>query len=156
MYTKYWKKWTTSFWDYHGQQTETQPHPCLYVCMHQNRTVTSSQHLPNLAHWFDWEKAFRNGNASLHTQQWWWWWLLPHLQGFWENVRLFNARLCFFLFFKVEISWHTLIPLFMPGRVHGGSASCDDCGQMFPDKLHVSCFCHIILDRFPYYAWTAA
>ena len=29
----------------------------------------------------------------------------------------------FFLFFEVEISLHMLIPLFLPGSVHSGSAS---------------------------------
>ena len=41
---------------------------------------------------------------------------------------------------------------FMPALVHSGSVSWDNCGQMFPDKLHVSLF----PDKFPYYAWTAA
>ena len=57
-----------------------------------------------------------------------------------ENVRQFIPRL------------GTLIPLFMPGSIHSGSASRDDCGRMFPDKLRVSSF----PDRFPQYAWTAA
>ena len=30
--------------------------------------------------------------------------------------------------------------------------SCDGCGRVFPDKLHVS----LLLDRFPHYNWTAA
>ena len=38
------------------------------------------------------------------------------------------------------------IPLFMPGSVHSGSASRDDCGRMFPDKLCMSSF----LDRSPH------
>ena len=53
---------------------------------------------------------------------------------------------------KVEISSRTLIPLYMPGSVHSGSAGCDDCGRMFPDKLRVSSF----PERFSHYAWTAA
>ena len=53
---------------------------------------------------------------------------------------------------KKEISSRTLIPLFLPGLVHSGFASWDDCGQMFPDKLRVSWF----PDRFLHYAWTAA
>ena len=57
----------------------------------------------------------------------------------------------FFFFFKVEIRSHTLIPLLV-GSVHGGSASWDDCGRMYPDKLRVSSFPY----RFPHYAWTAA
>ena len=46
----------------------------------------------------------------------------------------------------------TLIPLFRPRSVHSGSASRDDCGLVFPDKLRVSSF----PDRFPLYAWTVA
>ena len=40
----------------------------------------------------------------------------PSLQGFWENLRRFPTCV-FFFFFKVEISLHTLIPLFMPRSV---------------------------------------
>ena len=40
-----------------------------------------------------------------------------------------------FFFSYVEIISRTLIPLFKPGSVHSGSASWDDCGQMFRDKL---------------------
>ena len=80
----------------------------------------------------------------------------------WEYFRrLFNLSfpacnffffVFFFFFFEVEICSRTLFPLFMLGSVHSGSASCDDCGQMFPNKLRVSSF----PDRFPHYAWTAA
>ena len=35
----------------------------------------------------------------------------------------------FFLFVKVEISSRTLIPLFMPGSIHSGSAEWDDWDQ---------------------------
>ena len=42
--------------------------------------------------------------------------------------------------FEVEISLRTLIPLFTPELVHSGSASCDDCDQVFPEKLRVSSF----------------
>ena len=42
--------------------------------------------------------------------------------------------------------------IFMPASVHGGSASGDDYGRMFPDKLRVNSF----LDRFPHCAWTTA
>ena len=31
---------------------------------------------------------------------------------------------------EMEISSRTLIPLFMPGSVHSGPASLDDCGRM--------------------------
>ena len=55
------------------------------------------------------------------------------------------------LLFFMEISSRTQIPFFMPGSVHSGSMSWDDCGQMFLDKLHISLF----LDRCPNYAWTA-
>ena len=52
---------------------------------------------------------------------WWWWWLFPGRQGF---GRMFdNLFLACTFFFKVEISLHTLIPLFKPGSVHSGSAS---------------------------------
>ena len=50
---------------------------------------------------------------------------------------------------KVKISSRTLIPLFMPGSVHSGSASFNDCGRMFPDKLRVSLFPY---KRFLHYA----
>ena len=70
-----------------------------------------------------------------------------------KNVKPFTLRLCFFFFFfEVEISSHTLISLFIPESVHSGSASWDDYGRMFPDKLRVSS----LPDRFPHYAWTAA
>ena len=68
------------------------------------------------------------------------------LRGFlreWSNI---HSRLRFFFFFEVEISSRTLIPLFVPGSVHSGSANWDDYGQMFPDKLRASSF----PDRFPH------
>ena len=49
------------------------------------------------------------------------------------------------VFFEVEISSCTLIPLFMPGSVHSGSASWNNCGRIFPNKLPVSSF----LDKVP-------
>ena len=51
--------------------------------------------------------------------------LYPHLRGFWDNVHLFFSCLhfCFFSFFKVEISSHMLIPLFMPESIDSGSVS---------------------------------
>ena len=52
----------------------------------------------------------------------------------------------------MEISWHTMNPLFRPGSVHSGSAGWDDCGRMVHHKLRVSSF----PDRFTHYAWTAA
>ena len=58
----------------------------------------------------------------------------------------------YLLLFKVEISTYTLIPFFRPESVHSGLVSWHDCGQVFPDELHVSLF----PDRFPHYAWTAA
>ena len=58
----------------------------------------------------------------------------------------------FFFFFEAEMSPRTLFPFVMPGSVHGCSASWDDRGRIFPDKLRVSSF----PDRFPHYAWTAA
>ena len=69
-----------------------------------------------------------------------------------ECLTINSPPVLFFFFFKVEISLCTLIPLFMPGSVHSGSASSDDCGRLFPDKFCVSLF----PDRFLYYAWTTA
>ena len=59
---------------------------------------------------------------------------------------------CDFFFFSVEISLRALFPLFMPGLVHSGSVSLDDCGRVFPDDLRVSSF----PDRLPHCAWTVA
>ena len=75
--------------------------------------------------------------------------LFPRLQGLWENVRPFISCLHFF---KWRYSLRTLVPFVLPGSVHSGSESWDDCGWMFPEKLHISLF----LDRFSYYARTAA
>ena len=82
----------------------------------------------------------------------WWRWLFPRLRGFGENVDSFIPCLHFFFFFKVEISLHTPNPLFRPGSVCSGSASRNNCGRMFPDKLCVSSF----PDRSQCYAWSAA
>ena len=54
--------------------------------------------------------------------------------------------------FEVELLSRALIPLIRPGSAHSGSASWDDCGRMFLDKLRVSSF----PDRFLQYTWTAA
>ena len=54
-----------------------------------------------------------------------------------------------FLFLIVQITSHTLIPLFRPVSAHSGSESWEDYGRVFLDQLHVSSF----PDRFPYYAW---
>ena len=64
----------------------------------------------------------------------------------------FPACTFFCFVFWNGVSSCTLVPLFMPGSVHSGSASWDDHGQMFPDKLRVNSF----LDRFPHYFWIAA
>ena len=78
---------------------------------------------------------------------------LSSLARIWgECLTIYSPPALFFFFFKVEISLHKLILLFiMPVSVHSGSVSWDKCGRVFPDKLHVSSF----LDRFPHYAWTA-
>ena len=76
-----------------------------------------------------------------------WWWSL-YVPPFTSHLRFF----CFLFVLEVEISSRTLIPLFLPGPVHSGSASWDDCGRRFPDKLHMSLFPH----RFPHCAWTVA
>ena len=81
--------------------------------------------------------------------EWVWRQVFPRVQGFWETVRLFIPRLCFF-FFKLEIISRTLLPLFRPRSVHCGSANWDDCDRVFPDELRVSSF----PDRFSLYAWT--
>ena len=57
-----------------------------------------------------------------------------------------------FFFFKVEISLRSLIPFFMPGSVHSGSASWDDRCRLFPEELRVSSFS----DRYLHHTWTAA
>ena len=60
-----------------------------------------------------------------------------------ESRRMFHHSFLacnFFFFFEVEISSCKLIPLFIPGPVHSGSVSWDDCGRMFPVKLCVSSF----------------
>ena len=45
-----------------------------------------------------------------------------------ECLIIYSPPALFFFFFKVEISSRTLIPFFLPGSVHSGSASWDDCG----------------------------
>ena len=88
--------------------------------------------------------------------KWWWcWFFFPRLRGLRENVRpfiprlrsflsfifrLFSSPACVFSFFFVEIISRRVIPLFTPSSVHSGSASWDDCDQLFPDKLRVSSF----------------
>ena len=69
-----------------------------------------------------------------------------------ECLTIYSPPALFFFFFEGQISSCTLIPLFTTGSVRSGSASWDDCGRMFPVKLHVSSF----PDRFPCYARTAA
>ena len=49
-------------------------------------------------------------------------------KDFW---RMFDNSFPACIFFKVEISWHILIPLFRPGSVHNGSASLDNCDWVF-------------------------
>ena len=61
---------------------------------------------------------------------WWWDWrcLFPCIWGFWGKLWWFIPYMHFFFFFKVEIIWHTKIPLFRLGSFHSGSVSWDDCG----------------------------
>ena len=47
---------------------------------------------------------------------------------FWEIVQALIPHQHIFFSFEMEISLHTLIPLFIPGSVHSGSASWDDYG----------------------------
>ena len=70
----------------------------------------------------------------------------------WGECSTIHSSAVLLFFSKVEISFHTLIQLFRPGSDHSGSASQDNCGRVFPDKLCVS----LILDRFSHYTWTAA
>ena len=79
---------------------------------------------------------------------WWWFWPFSwFVRSFGECSTIIpHLRFFFFFFFEVEISLCALIPLSMPGSVHSGSASWDDCGWMFLDKLSVSSF----PDRFPH------
>ena len=62
------------------------------------------------------------------------------LARIWGDCSTIHSPPAFFFFFKVEISSRTLIPLFRPRSVHGGSASWDDCDRVFPDDLRVSAF----------------
>ena len=88
------------------------------------------------------------------------WWLFPRLRGFLGECSTTHSPpafsclfvFCwffFFFFFELEISLHTLIPLFRPESVHSGSVN---YGWMLPGNLRVSSF----PDRFLHHAWTAA
>ena len=94
----------------------------------------------------------RGGGAK---SQLWWWWLFPCLQEFWENVLPFLPRLGFilFYFFKWRLDRALYFHSFMPGSVHSGSVSGDECGWVFPDVFFGMT---LFPDRFPHYAWTAA
>ena len=50
------------------------------------------------------------------------WWLFLHHEDFGESSAMHFFPPALF-FFKVELTSCTLIPLFMPGLVHSGSAS---------------------------------
>ena len=65
-----------------------------------------------------------------------------------EHSTILSPPAQFFFLFIEEISLGTLNSLFMPGSVHSGPASLDDCGLTFLDKLRVSSFAN----RFPHYA----
>ena len=76
------------------------------------------------------------------------WWLFPPIGGFWENDGPLIPHLLFFFFWSGHQRAHTNFTL-------GGDQSTvaqqwDECGWMFPDKLHVSLF----PNRFSHYAWT--
>ena len=65
---------------------------------------------------------------------WLWRWLFFPLAC--ENFgRMFHHSFLACAVFKMEISARTLIPLFMPGSVHSGSASRNDCGRVFQCSL---------------------
>ena len=67
-----------------------------------------------------WRKKWRRNMASVSSR---WWWLFPCIQGLGRKNFLMNRFPHSALFFQVEISSHTPIPLFKPGSVHSGSAS---------------------------------
>ena len=81
----------------------------------------------------------------------WWWCFSSRERILVECSTTHSPPALFILFFLVEFSTRTLIPLFRPGSVHSGSASWDDCDRVFPDELRVSS----LPDRFSHYAWTA-
>ena len=66
---------------------------------------------------------------------------LSSLARMWGECSTIHPPPVFFFFFlEVEISSCTPIPLLMPGSVHSGSASWDDCGQCYSITAH-----HLIL-----------
>ena len=65
---------------------------------------------------------------------------LYSLARIWGERSTIHSLPAFFFFFKVEIRSNTLIPLFMPGSVHSGSASWDGCGRLIPDRLRMNSF----------------
>ena len=64
------------------------------------------------------------------------------LRGFWgeDSANHSSPTLWIFIFYYVEISSRTLIPLFTQGSVHIGSSRWDDCGRVFSDDSRVSSF----------------
>ena len=64
----------------------------------------------------------------------------------WAESRIHSLPAVFFFFFRVEVSSRTPVPLFRPGSVHSSSASWDDCGREFSDKLRVRSFSWLCLD----------
>ena len=89
-------------------------------------------------------------NLSWWWWWWWWWWLFTACKYF---GRMFDHSFpaCAFFFESGDYLMHTT-SILMPGSLHSGSASWDNCGWVFPDKLRVSSF----PDRFQHCAWTAA
>ena len=60
--------------------------------------------------------------GTVHTTRWRW--LFCTLARIWGECSIIHSPpVLFFFFFEVEICSHALIPLFMPGSVHSGSAN---------------------------------
>ena len=94
------------------------------------------------------------GGACIPTQKakellWWSFLKCKDLERMFDK----SFPACTFLYvFFMEISSHTLIPLFRPGSIHSDSATWDNCNRVFPDELHVSSF----PEGFQHYVWTVA
>ena len=136
-----------------GRENERQFYRLLCTCWKKKRTTSMLQVITYLLTKTNKNKKNVNDTGTcLHM--WWWWWLFLHLREFWENVWLSISHLHFSPFFLLFLRCRLACAHYsnlMPGLVHSGSARWDDCGQMFPDELHVSS----LPDRFPHYAWTA-
>ena len=115
---------------------------CLYSHFNQNAAVGTFFNFIDLFWWL--------GFQTVGFLLWWCDGLFLTCKDLGECLTIDFLPAVFF--FKVVTSSCTLIPLFRSESVYSGSASWDNCDQVFPDELHVSSF----PDRFPHYAWTMA